>query len=161
MALSESLDTILVLGLGNTLLSDDGVGMHVLKSLEDEGSRQTQVSYCHGGTLGLSLLPEIEDASALIVIDAAEIDAAPGTLRVFEGGDMDRQLGGKKYSAHEVALADLISSASLMGKKPQRRALVATQPADTSWGLEPTPKITAAMPVACREVNSLIERWTR
>lgn len=154
-------DTILVLGLGNTLLGDDGVGVHVIKALEGERPSQEQVAYCEGGTLGLSLLPDIEDAASLIVIDAAEIGAAPGTLRIFEGEDMDRQLGGKKYSAHEVAIADLISAASLLGSKPRRRALVAIQPKDTSWGLEPTAAVACVIAEACREVKTLVDRWSQ
>ena len=65
------------------------------------------VSVSDGGTVGLALLPEIENASAFVAVDAARFGAAPGTVRVFEGPDMDALLSGRRRSAHEVALADL------------------------------------------------------
>ena len=150
--------SILVLGLGNTLLSDDGVGVHVLQCLEKD--QNDKVSYCEGGTLGLSLLPDIENATSLIVIDAAELRAKPGTMRTFIGADMDVQIGGRKKSAHEVALSDLIDTATLMGRKPERRALIAIQPETINeWGLYPTPPIAAAIPAACDAVRTLIKEW--
>ena len=82
---------------------------------------------------GLALLPDIQDAGALIVIDAAEFGAEPGTVRVMQGAEMDAQLGGKKRTAHEVALADLMAAAELTGSRPVRCALVAVQPASTEW----------------------------
>ena len=72
---------------------------------------------------------------------------------------MDRQLCGKKRTAHEVALADLISAGELSGRAPERRALIAIQPASTDWGLTPTAAVAAAIPRACGAVRDLIERW--
>jgi hydrogenase maturation protease len=148
----------LVLGLGNVLLSDDGVGIHVLRALGEAETGQ-HVALCDGGTVGLALLSEIEESGALIAIDAMEFDAEPGTVRTFCGPDMDRQLVGKKKTAHEVALADLIDAAQLSGRVPPRRALIAVQPASTEWGLEPTEAVIAAIPEARQAVLSLIEDW--
>ena len=124
-------------------------------------SRETgrHVALRDGGTIGLALLSEIEESGALIAIDAMELGAAPGTVQAFRGPDMDRQLCGKKRTAHEVALADLIMAARLAGCAPERRALVAIQPASTKWGLSPTEPILAAIPKACSAVLSLIEDW--
>ena len=151
---------ILVLGLGNTLLSDDGIGVHAVQALETRTNGMAGVVCREGGTLGISLLPEIEDAGALIVIDAAEIGEAPGTIRTFLGTDMDAQLGGKKHSVHEVALADLMSAAGLNGTKPARRALIGIQPATTSWGLESSPALANAVREACETALQLIEKWS-
>lgn len=152
---------ILVLGVGNTLLSDDGIGVHVIETLRQnaEPCEQPRVAYRDGGTLGLSLLPEIEDARAVIVVDAADIGADPGTVRALEGSDMDAQLKGKKRTAHEVAVADLMAAAELAGHLPEQRALIAIQPASTEWGLAPTDAVARAIPGACAAVRSLIERW--
>lgn len=150
---------ILVIGLGNTLLTDDGVGVHVIASLGQDPKLSAPVVLRDGGTIGLALLPEIEDAQALILVDAAEMRASPGDVRLFEGADMDRQLSGPKRTAHEVAASDLLSAAALSGRCPQRRALVGVQPASTSLGLEPTDRVREAIPVACEMVRSLIGRW--
>ena len=115
----------LVLGLGNILLSDDGVGIHVIKALgglEDAGQIAHVIALRDGGTIGLALLSEIEEFGSLIVVDAMQLGESPGTVRAFQGPDMDRQLRGKKRSAHEVALADLMMAAQLAGFGPARRA---------------------------------------
>jgi hydrogenase maturation protease len=154
-----SKNKILILGLGNTLLSDDGVGVHIVNRLQSQLSDRQNIKCVEGGTLGLSLLTEMDDTSAFIAVDAAQIDHPPGTVVTFENSDMDAQLAGRKRTAHEVALADLMDTAILTGKRPDKRALVAIQPETTSWGDAPTEKIANAMPEAEREILALIERW--
>lgn len=148
---------ILVLGLGNSLMTDDAAGPIVISRLAAEDWPGTSLR--DGGTMGMSLLPEIEDCSAFIAIDAACFGAEPGSVRVFEGADMDAQLTGNKKTAHEVALSDLMSAAALQGLAPQRRALVAVQPETVGWGLEPTPAVAAALPAMLDAVKDLIRRW--
>jgi hydrogenase maturation protease len=150
---------ILVLGIGNSLRCDDGIGVRIVEAMQARRPVPPGVEMRDGGTLGLSLLPEVEQADAVIVIDAAEIGAEPGTIRLFEGAAMDAQLDGKKRTAHEVALADLMAAARLMACLPAQRALLAVQPASTDWGLTPTHPVAAAIPCACALVASLLERW--
>ena len=152
---------ILVLGLGNRLLSDDAAGPLVIDMLEAKPDRKggDLVVLRDGGTMGLSLLPDIEDASAMIAVDAASFGAKPGTVRVFEGEAMDRLLTGNKKTAHEVALADLMGAAAFNGLRPSRRALIAVQPHTTQVGLEPVPQVLAALPFMVAEVEKLIVRW--
>jgi len=150
---------VLILGLGNRLLCDDGVGPLVVGLLAAATSVDEAVEFRDGGTVGLSLLPGIEDAAAFIAVDAAKFGAVPGTVRVFEGRAMDEQLGGRKRSAHEVALADLMAAAALSNRLPVRRALVAVEPASTALGLEPTAAVAAAIPRMCTAVNELLAQW--
>ncbi|MFZ2100400.1 MAG: HyaD/HybD family hydrogenase maturation endopeptidase [Oricola sp.] len=159
MPVAVSSASTLVLGIGNLLLTDDGFGPHVIRILQNDGDLGELVSLRDGGTIGLSLLTDIEDSDQLIVVDAAELGEAPGTLRLFIGPEMDRQLGGNKKTAHEVALADLMSAARLSGCEPARRALVAVQPGSTSWGMAPGPEVGSALPAACRLIRELIEEW--
>jgi hydrogenase maturation protease len=152
----------ILLGIGNILLSDDGVGVHVANALNREmeaNGLRHPLTVRDGGTIGLSLLSEIDPASALIAVDAMEMGAQPGTVRLFRDAAMDRQLAGSKRSAHEVALADLIQAARLSGCAPPRRALVGIQPEVTSWGLEPTPAVAAAIPRAVQCILNLLEEW--
>jgi len=150
----------LVLGVGNTLLSDDGAGVHVATALRSRIDLSPRIKIIDGGTLGLSLLPEIEDAAGLIVVDAAELGLQPGAIRVFEDEAMDRHLSGKKRTVHEVAVADLLAAATMTGHAPQERALVAIQPESTDWGLEPTAGIRSAIAGAADAVASVVERWS-
>jgi len=149
---------LLVLGLGNRLLTDDGIGPAVLDMLRD---RPIAARLCDGGTVGLALLPLVEDADALIVLDAAHFSGAPGAVRVFLGPDMDAQAGRAANTVHEAGLADILSAARLSGVLPERRALVGVQPEHTGWGLAPTPAVAAAAPRACAEAIALIQRWTQ
>jgi hydrogenase maturation protease len=149
-----------VLGIGNPLLTDEGVGIHVINRLGLQFGPDADVDCVDGGTLSFSLAATIEDARRLIVVDAAELGAAPGTVRVFEGAEMDAFLGSnRKRSVHEVGLLDLMAVALLSGRLPQRRALVAIQPGVVEWGEQPSEAVAQAVPVACAAARDLAERW--
>jgi hydrogenase maturation protease len=107
----------------------------------------------------LSLLPELENASDLIVVDAGEIGGRAGDIKVFENEAMDQQLSGKKSTVHELSMSDLLAAATLTGHQPERRALVAIQPASIEWGLEPTSDVRKAIPLAAELVNELARNW--
>ncbi len=150
----------LVLGIGNTLLKDEGVGTHVIRALGGDAASADGVDYLDGGTLSFTLAGPIEEAEALIVVDAAELDAAPGTVRLLVGDAMDAFVSGhRKMSVHEVGLADLMAIAKLTGRWPARRALVAIQPKEVDWGEHLSPAVAAAVPEACRLVRAQLERW--
>ena len=149
---------VLVMGIGNTLLQDDGIGIHVTERFKSQQA-DPNVEVVDGGTIGLSLLPDIEDADAVVIVDASEIGERPGTMRIFRNEEIDRQLSGKKRSVHEVALYDLFSAAAIRGRSPGQRVLIAIQPASTEWGLEPTPEVKAAIPKACDALTSLTRQW--
>jgi len=154
---------VLVLGIGNTLLSDDGVGVHVIRALENGRTNlpenQRDVRLRDAGTLGLALLPEIAEAQRLIIVDAANFGGEPGEVRLFEAEHMDTALGASRLTPHEISMSDLVSAARLSDSLPERRALVAIQPADTALGLDPTGPVAAAIPVAQSMVSETISRW--
>lgn len=157
MTSARKASRILVIGVGNTLLQDDGVGVRVIEALRAESEEEFEI--VDGGTVGLALLPMVEDADAIIVVDASELGEAPGTLRIFHGEAIDRQLSGKRRTVHEVALSDLFSAAAIRGRCPAQRALVAIQPGCTEWGLETTEPLSAAIPEACAAIRALAARW--
>lgn len=149
----------LVLGIGNTLLTDEGVGVHVLGHLGADELPE-DVELLDGGTLSFTLAGPIQEADALVVVDAANLKSSPGTLRVFEGEAMDAFLmGNRKSSVHEVGLTDLRAIAMLAGHWPERRALVAIQPQAVGWGEAPTPAVAAAIPAAAAAIRGLIHGW--
>lgn len=150
----------LVLGVGNTLLTDEGVGVHVVRYLQDQHPRP-DVDYVDGGTLSFTLAQAIEDASYLIIVDAAQLHADAGSVRVFRDADMDRFLGTqRKHSVHEVSLIDLLAVACLSERMPSRRALIGIQPEVFDWGESPSPRVQAAIPAAGALALSLITEWT-
>lgn len=150
----------LVLGIGNTLLSDEGVGIHVLKALAAESPLPDDVTLLDGGTLSFTLAGPIEEAEALIVVDAANIQSQPGAWKLFEGESMDAFLiGNRKSSVHEVGLTDLRAIALLAGHWPERRAMLAIQPQVVDWGEHPTSEVAAAIPPVCAAIRNLIREW--
>lgn len=151
-----------MLGVGNTLLADEGAGVHAVRALaqaRSDAAALDDVALIDAGTLSFSLAALIEDAAQLICIDAAELGEAPGTVRVFEDPEMDRFLGRPRRSPHQVGLLDLLAIAHLGGHLPARRALVGIQPQRVDWGETPTAQVAAAIPRACDLVRALIARW--
>ena len=156
----DGIQKTLILGIGNILLRDEGAGIHVLNRLRALLADRDDVNLLDGGTLSFTLVGAIEDAARLIVIDAAQLDAAPGTSQIFEGAQMDTFIGSKrKMSVHEVSLIDLMAIAHLSDHLPQRRALIGIQPGDIDWGEAPSPAVAAALPQVCDQALQLIEAW--
>jgi len=152
---------ILVLGIGNTLLADEGVGILAMHALESQFGTRENMEFIDGGTLSFTLAVPISECDALLVIDAAELGAAPGTVHSYEGEAMDRFLGeNRKSSVHEVGLLDLRAISLLTGYWPQHRALIGIQPAFVGWGEALTPAVAAALPEISSVATEIIGRFT-
>jgi len=117
-----------VIGLGNPLMGDDGLGLAVLEQLRDAWAIPADVELVDGGTWGMNLLPVIEDAKRVLLIDAIEIGAAPGTEIVIPRERLPRYLA-TKISPHEVDLRDVLALAELRGTLPAFTTAVGLQPA--------------------------------
>lgn len=150
---------VVVLGIGNSLLADDGVGVHAINCLR-ESVPEPDIEWIDAGTLNFTLLPYLEHARALVVIDAAELGEPPGTVRVYQGDEMDRMVGaGRRNSVHEAGLADLLGMARLQDCLPAHRALITVQPQRIDWGETLSPPVAAAMPGICERARLLAQRW--
>lgn len=153
-------ERVLILGIGNTLLMDEGVGVRAMQALQARMGERPDVAFMDGGTMSFSLAVPIAEHGSLIVIDAAEMGCAPGGVAAYVGEDMDRFLGSnRKRSVHEVALIDLMAVALLEGLLPAQRALVAIQPQLVEWGEELSPPVAEALERACAEVERLVADW--
>ena len=151
---------ILVLGLGNILLTDEAVGVRVLETLENHSEFPSQgVRLMDGGTMGMTLMVDMEDADALIIIDAAQLQQPVGTVEVFEGEEMDHFLRNRGRSPHDIGLDDIMDGLRLRGAVPKKRALVGIQPKDLRVGEKLTPAVEAALSPAADSIISLISRW--
>ncbi len=150
---------IVVLGIGNNLLTDEGAGVHVLGYLQQHHADLPGVTYLDGGTLSFTLAEPIARCNGLIVVDAARLDEPPGSIRLFEDEAMDLYLQGKRGSVHEVSLGDLLDMARLTGDLPERRCLLGIQPQSLEWGDSPTPAVSQVIPEAARQILECIQRW--
>ncbi len=149
----------LVLGIGNTILTDEGVGIHVVEYLQNSYPEDENISFIDGGTLSFSLAGLIADHHQLIVVDAARMGAEPGHVACYEGSAMDRYLTGNRQSVHEVGLTDLLDIARLSEHYPENRALIGIEPANMDWGEAPTALVAKAIPQAAQIVIEMIDKW--
>jgi hydrogenase maturation protease len=140
---------VLVLGIGNILLGDEGVGVRAVEMLAASAGHGTPMSHevriVDGGTLGLDLLPLVEEARALILVDAVDAGAEPGTVVVLRGPELIARLSGG-VSVHQVGVGDLVAVARLRGTLPEPTTLVGVQPARVDVGIELSPPVAAALP---------------
>jgi len=149
----------LILGVGNTLLSDEGAGVHALHFLEQRGDIAGDVEFLDAGTLSFTLADAIASARNLIILDAAELSESPGKVRVFEGDELDDFLLSGKRSVHEVGFADLMDIARLQECLPVNRALIGIQPEQFGWGDRPGKAVEAALPEAADLASQLFRQW--
>lgn len=149
-----------MLGVGNTLLSDEGIGVHVSNYIQRYFSELPDTECLDGGTLSFSLLGNIDSNTNLIVIDATQLNDKPGSIRTFVGREMDEFLNCQsKRSVHEVSLVDLLSISRLTDQLPENRALIGIQPLKVDWGDVPTAEVEAAIPAASQAAVNLIQEW--
>ena len=149
----------LILGIGNTLLTDEGAGIHALNLFQSYHSSFNNFTCIDGGTLSFTLATYIEDCDNLVVFDAAELKSPAGTVKAMAGAEMDRFLGAARRSPHEVGLLDLFDIARLTDSLPANRALVGIQPGSMGWGMSPTAAVEQALPAAVKEAVMLLESW--
>ena len=145
--------TTLVLGLGNTIMTDDGIGPKVIEQLQQNAGLPEGVVLLDGGTLGLDLLPHLEGVQRLIIVDAVEIGQLAGTCVRFAGDDVPMALE-TKLSPHQMGMKDLLAVARLMGQLPDEIVLIGVQPACLEMDTELTPPIAAALPTLVAMVQA-------
>jgi hydrogenase maturation protease len=143
---------ILVLGIGNVLLRDDGAGVHVVRELGRLDARgdvemPPGTVVLDGGTLGLDLLPLISDARAVLLVDAIDGGRAPGAVEAFRGEALDQDQAGNILPL-PVGVGDVLGAARLLGVLPGAVTLVGIQPNEVAIGLELTEVVRAALPAA-------------
>ncbi|ABK18625.1 HyaD/HybD family hydrogenase maturation endopeptidase [Syntrophobacter fumaroxidans] len=148
---------ILVLGVGNVLLKDEGVGVKVIETLGSEYAFSSNVELMDGGTLGLRLLDPICDADFLIVVDAVLNGGTPGTLYRLPVSEIEKRVTFKN-SLHQLDLVETLAYAEILGRRPDA-VIIGVEPEDISpWGLEMTDVVKAAFREICSKVLEEIER---
>ena len=131
---------VLVLGIGNLLWADEGLGVRAAEALAEGWDLPHRVTVLDGGTQGLYLLPFLEEADALIVFDAVDYGLPPGTVKVVRDREVPAFLGAKKMSLHQTGFQEVIATAQLVGRCPERLLLIGVQPVeleDYGGGLRP------------------------
>ncbi len=127
--------SVLVLGLGNILLSDEGVGVRIVEALDASHELPGEVEVLDGGTSGMELLDMVADRDCLIVADAVNADGPAGRLIRLENDDI-RMLFETRFSPHQLGLSDLLATLRLMDKAPRRVVVIGVVPQKLSLGLD-------------------------
>jgi hydrogenase maturation protease len=146
---------VLVLGLGNRLLSDDGVGPLLVDAMSGEGEAAAGVEFVDGGTQGLMLLSRIGGRTALLILDAVALGAPPGTVHVLDGPAV-LESGSAAGTAHEANAGELLRAAALLGELPPRVAVVGIEPAELRTGVGLSEAVTGALPAALQTIREVL-----
>lgn len=148
----------IILGLGNTLQTDEGLGVHALKALEEQLGPQEGLEYVDGGVLGLNLLPWVESASHLLLLDAADAGQPPGTLIELTRDEIPLY-SGVKMSQHQTTFQEVLGLANIRGKLPPHLYLVGAQPEDLSVGVGISPTIESTLPEMVKRATAVLKKW--
>jgi hydrogenase maturation protease len=147
-----------VIGLGNVVLSDDGLGVHAARRLRDRGELADDVEVIEGGTAGLLLLPHLADARRALVIDAIDTGAPAGTL-VRLDGEAWASAFEVRMTPHDIGLVDLLGAARFAGAWPEQLVLHGIQPACTKIGTELSAPVAAALESLIDAVTAELYAW--
>ncbi|HSR53426.1 MAG TPA: hydrogenase maturation protease [Acidobacteriota bacterium] len=151
---------IAVIGLGNSLMQDEGAGVHLLHELRRRYGDHPRIGFYDGGTKGLSLLPYMESCRRLLLIDAVEADAPGGSVHEF---NRQQLLSGRipvKLSVHDIALSDLLALLALRrGHSMADLRLIGVVPESLQLSTELSPTVRAALPEMRRRAEKLLNQW--
>lgn len=149
-------ESLLVLGLGNVLCGDDGLGIEAVHRLQRDYELPDAVQVLDGGTLGLSLLSYLAEAQAVLLVDAIRAEGAPGTLVRLVGEEVAPAVRDR-LSVHQVGVADLLDGLRLIDAYPAVMILHGLVPATLELGLERSPGVEARLPELVAAVAAEVE----
>ncbi len=136
---------VVVLGVGNTLLTDEAIGVRAVEALQQRYLLPPEVNVIDGGTAGMELLESLEDLDQLIIVDCVRVGQPPATV-IRRIDDEVPAFFRTKISPHQLGISDVLAALRLRERFPKRLALIGIQPKDLETGIELTPEVAATMP---------------
>lgn len=147
-----------LIGLGNILMCDEGVGVHAVMHIQRNYAVPPELEIVDGGTSGLDLLPFIEGRDHVLFVDAVNFNSAPGCIHVLTDSQIPTFFGVKD-SLHHMGLMDLLAAARLLDRLPPRMALVGIQPHTIATGLNLTRTLQAQLGSLVDQVVARLNAW--
>jgi len=148
---------VLVLGLGNLLLADDGVGLRMLEVLgEESNSYDGAAEFLDGGTQGLALLPYLADRAAILVLDAIGLGERPGTVHVLSGPRVAAFRARRASAAHESNSLELLETARMLGYTFEDIAVVGVEPFAVRTRIGLSPQVEEAVETAVEQARRIL-----
>jgi hydrogenase maturation protease len=155
--MGEPIASILVLGLGNILLSDEGVGVRIVEALDASHELPDEVESLDGGTSGMELLDMVAGRDCLIVADAVNAAGPAGRVIRLENDDI-RMLFETRFSPHQLGLSDMLAALRLIDEAPRRVVVIGVVPENLKTGLDLSPAAAGGRDVA---VAMIVDELTR
>lgn len=146
---------VVVLGVGNLIMGDEGVGVRAIEALEAQGGLPEHVRTVDGGTSTHELLEDLENLDLLVIVDAVASKEPPGTIVSMEGDQIPSSFSNK-LSPHQHGINDLLAKLTLLGREPKRLALFGVVPERIELGMELSAPVADAIPEVCRRVTELV-----
>lgn len=145
----------LLLGVGNLLLSDEGVGVRTIEALEQRFSFPDGVVLQDGGTSGMELLEVMASRDLIVVIDAVQSDSEAGSLFILEDNDVPAYFT-ERLSPHQLGLADVLMALQMTDEFPRKLVLLGIEPASLAPGMVLSPVVARAMEAAITQVIRIL-----
>lgn len=153
-----SLDSgIVVVGIGNIVHTDDGAGIHALQMLRDSARVPAGVSLIEGGTLGLELVNYLQNARNILLLNAVDANAEPGTLFHLTPDELLSMKGG--WRVHQAGVSDLLAALPLVASGKQNVLLLGVQPQSSAAGTELTCNVRRALPILVETALEHLHAW--
>jgi hydrogenase maturation protease len=149
---------VALIGIGNILLRDEGVGVHAIKAVQERCETPPQLLIVDGGTTGLDLLPYLEESDRVLFVDAVNFGQEPGFIGVLEGREVPA-LFGSKVSLHHLGLADVLAAAQLLEVAPREICLIGMQPQAMEPGLELTEVAQEKLELLVARILAKLQDW--
>ena len=147
----------IILGIGNLLNRDEGVGIHAIRALQTKNT-VGDFEIVDGGTLGLNLLPLVEESSHLLVLDAIDGRKEPGALIELAREEVPL-FSTIKMSQHQLLFQEVLALAQVRGHLPERLTLIGIQPADLEVGVDLSPTVAQTLPQLIARAEEIVQEW--
>ena len=156
--MTEIKNQITILGIGNTLYTDEGLGVHALSALEEKYGMDQQVELVDGSTDGMSLLGPVEDTDYLIVIDAINAGKEGGHIIELHGNDIPAYYG-IKMSIHQLGFQEVLLASKLRERFPKHIVMIGMQPTSLELGIGLSETNESQLPELMKLVEKQVKKW--
>lgn len=150
---------VTLIGLGNILMRDEGVGVHAVKAVEERYQVPPELDIVDGGTAGLDLLPFLEGRDRVLFVDAVDFGEEPGFIGVLKNEAIPQAFGKSKGSLHHLGLAEVLATARLLDALPQEVCLIGIQPQSLEVGLELTAVLENKLEILVAQIIATFREW--
>ena len=149
---------ILLLGIGNILLRDEGIGVHTVNKIKERYTFEPEIDIIDGGTKGLDLLPLFEGRKKVLIVDAVDWGNKPGSISILRNGEIPARLHSK-LSVHHIGLGEVLLAAQMLNIMPEEICLVGIQPGSIDTGIDMTPEVNSKMEDLISTVIDILRDW--